>query len=261
MRPDDAHPHERLPLGAMLVEAGFVTQSQVDDALTEAAETGERLGEVVVRQGWASEDEVAMVLAEQWGLNYVASGGIWFESDALSRLSRDDARRVEALPTRIQDGHVVVAVAEPTEQRLADLRRLIGDDTVVVVVPKSALHTGLQSELLSDGDGETGDDEPATVVPLISLQTAEEPPAELTTTLHEVVSENVQTNREVAPIPGDSVAALAAQVRGVADAIAALAEYEQRVAELEAELGSRRQVTREVRELLARVVLLLDEPA
>ncbi|MBA2383170.1 MAG: hypothetical protein H0V68_00685 [Actinobacteria bacterium] len=133
----------------MLVEAGLLTQGQVDEALAESTETGERLGEVVVGHGWASEDEVAMLLAEQWGLNYVAAGGIWFESDALTRMSREDARRIETLPTRIQDGRVVVAVAEPTEQRLADLRRLIGEDTLVVVVPKSALHTGLQSELLS----------------------------------------------------------------------------------------------------------------
>jgi type IV pilus assembly protein PilB len=240
----------------MLVEAGLLTKGQLDEALAEGTETGERLGEVVVRRGWVREEDVAMLLAEQWGLNYVASGGIWFESDALTRLSREDARRVEALPTRIQDGHVVVAVAEPTEQRLAELRRLIGEDTVVVVVPKSALHTGLQSELLSEAGAET----PA--VPVVSTPEADEQPAELPTALREVASESVRAPRaDIAPSSGDSVAALAAQVRGVADSIAALAEYEQRVAQLEAELESRREATKEIRELLARVVRLLDESA
>ena len=59
----------------------------------------------------------------------------------------------------------------------------------------------------------------------------------------------------------DIVAALAAQVRGVADSIAALSEYEQRVAELESELNTRREATKEIRELLTRVVRLLDESA
>jgi hypothetical protein len=260
---DDAQPRERLPLGAMLVEAGFISQGQVDEALAEASDTGERLGEVVVRRGWATEDDVAMLLAEQWGLNYVASGGIWFESDALMRLSRDDARRVEALPTRIQDGHVVVAVAEPTEERLADLRRLIGDDTVVVVVPKSALHTGLQSELLLDAAPNDG--EAATVVALKSVP-EDEAGVQSKPVFKKAGAEgryahpvNAVPGGDGGPPAGDSVASLAAQMRGFADSIAALAEFEQRVAQLEAELASRKETTKEVRELLGRVVSLLDE--
>ena len=199
-----------------------------------------------------------MLLAEQWGLSYVASGGIWFESDALSRLSREEARRVEALPTRIQDGRVVVAVAEPTEERLADLRRLIGEDTVVVVVPKTALDTGLQSELLSDEVDE------ATIVPFAPAPAPAPAPAEqaeLPAALREAASETAQPRPAEPPSGGDTVAALAAQVRGVADSIAALAEYEQRVAQLEAELETRRTATTEIRELLARVVRLLDDSA
>ena len=258
---DDGQPRARVPLGVMLVDAGFISQGQVDEALAEAAETGERLGEVVVRRGWATEDDVAMLLAEQWGLNYVASGGIWFESDALMRLSRDDARRVEALPTRIQDGHVVVAVAEPTEERLADLRRLIGDDTVVVVVPKSALHTGLQSELLLDPSPKDAD--PGTVVELRSAAVESKPLFKKSGSegRYAIPTNAAPPSEKGAPPAGEGVAALAAQVRGVADAIAALTEYEQRVAQLEAELSSRKQANEEIRELLGRVVQLLDESA
>jgi hypothetical protein len=262
--PDDGRPRERVPLGAMLVEAGFITPGQVDEALAEGARTGERLGEIVVRRGWATEDDVAILLAEQWGLNYVASGGIWFESDALVRLSRDDARRVEALPTRIQDGRVVVAVAEPTEQRLADLRRLIGEDLVVVVVPKSALHTGLQSELLLDGNAAKS----ATVVPLMPAA-AEEAAMDSEPVFRKAGAEGryatsmdgVAQEGDGAAQGGDIVAALAAQVRGFADSIAALSEYEQRVAELESELSKRKQATKEIQELLGRVVQMLDESA
>jgi hypothetical protein len=63
-------------------------------------------------------------------------------------MSREDAQRLEALPTRVEDGRVVVAVAEPTEQRLGALRELLGEETVMIVVPKSALDAGLRSDLL-----------------------------------------------------------------------------------------------------------------
>ncbi len=148
----------RRPLGSFLTEGGFISEAQLAEGLKEGASTGARLGEVVVRRGWASEDDVAKLLAEQWQLGYVERASIYFDAEALTRLSRAQARQLEALPTRIQDGHVVVAVAEPTEQRLAALRAVIGDDTVVVVVPKTALDAGLRSELLSGTEDEVADD-------------------------------------------------------------------------------------------------------
>ena len=143
---------ERVPLGQLLVAEGFISDVQLHQALHVGSQTGERLGEVVVRQGLASEEDIARLLAEQWDLSYVDRASIWFDANALARLSREDAQRLEAMPTRVQDGRVVVAVAEPTEQRLEALREVIGEDTVVVVVPKTALEAGLHSELLaSDG--------------------------------------------------------------------------------------------------------------
>ena len=121
---------------------------QLDDALYEGSRTGERLGEVVVRRGLATEDDVARLLAEQWALDYVERSSIWFDANALAQMSREDAQRLEALPTRVEDGRVVVAVAEPTEQRLGALRELLGEETVMIVVPKSALDAGLRSDLL-----------------------------------------------------------------------------------------------------------------
>jgi hypothetical protein len=147
---------ERVPLGQLLVAEGILDNAQLDTALHVGSQTGERLGEVVVRQGLASEEDIARLLAEQWDLSYVDRASIWFDANALARLSREDAQRLEAMPTRVEDGRVVVAVAEPTEERLAALREVIGEDTVVVVVPKTALQAGIHSQLLaSDGRSPT----------------------------------------------------------------------------------------------------------
>ncbi len=156
LSPADPPASERVPLGQLLVAEGFISDVQLHQALHVGSQTGERLGEVVVRQGLASEEDIARLLAEQWDLSYVDRASIWFDANALARLSREDAQRLEAMPTRVQDGRVVVAVAEPTEQRLEELREVIGEDTVVVVVPKTALEAGLHSELLaSDGRAPT----------------------------------------------------------------------------------------------------------
>jgi Type II secretion system (T2SS), protein E, N-terminal domain len=158
-RPEDSEMESgRPPLGTLLTERGFVNQAQLAEALALGTQTGARLGETVVERGWATEDDVAKLLAEQWQLGYVDRASIFFDADALGRLSREEAQRLEALPTRIQDGHVVVAVAEPTEERLSALRAVIGEDTLVVVVPKTALDAGLRSDLLSSGNGEVANE-------------------------------------------------------------------------------------------------------
>ncbi len=147
----------RPQLGQLLVEAGFMNQEQLDDALFEGSRTGERIGEVVIRRGLAGEEDVARLLAEQWNLEFVERSAIWFDPNALALMSREDAQRLEALPTRIEGGHVVVAVAEPTEERLEALREVIGESNVVIVVPKSALEAGLRSQLLASRGESSGE--------------------------------------------------------------------------------------------------------
>ena len=146
---DQASEAKRTALGTLLIERGYIDQEQLDEALRRSAENGERLGEVIVKLGWASEDDLAKVLAEQWHLRYFERSAISFDGKALRRMSWEDASRLEALPIQETDeGAVVVAVAEPTDARLLALRELLGDRIDFVVVARGAIETGLRSELL-----------------------------------------------------------------------------------------------------------------
>ncbi|HST13435.1 MAG TPA: hypothetical protein VLJ44_01135 [Gaiellaceae bacterium] len=155
---DQASDAKRTALGTLLIERGYIDQEQLDEALRRSAENGERLGEVIVKLGWASEDDLAKVLAEQWHLRYFERSAISFDGKALRRMSWEDASRLEALPIQENDeGAVVVAVAEPTDARLLALRELLGDRIDFVVVAKGALETGLRSELLARNGTSTAD--------------------------------------------------------------------------------------------------------
>lgn len=244
---------QRKPLGALLVDAGLIDDGQLAEALQEGTQTGERLGELVVRRGWVTEDEVARLLADQWDLDYVDRASIWFDADALGRLSREDAQRLEALPVRVEGDQVVVAVAEPTEQRLAELRKLIGDEAIVVVVPKTALDAGIRSELLSSRGSAT--EEPN----MSEEQTAEdweadlasgEPGSDEPTVLHAVPSGGVDLSEVEASAKNivEFIAGHAATVR----------DYEQRIAALEQELTTIRATTADAKTQLAAVMDLVD---
>ena len=57
------------PLGALLVEKGFVSGAELDEALRDQEQKGRRLGEILVERGYLSGAALALALAEQHGLD------------------------------------------------------------------------------------------------------------------------------------------------------------------------------------------------
>src|SRR6266508_5360213 len=63
----DAADPGRRRLGAVLVEAGLVSEHDLEEALAEQERSGQRLGELLVARGLVSAAAVANALAEQHG--------------------------------------------------------------------------------------------------------------------------------------------------------------------------------------------------
>ena len=61
-----------LRIGDMLVAAGFVTEEQVREALTEQRSTGRRLGEELVSLGFVTEVQLIQVLSNQLSVPWVS---------------------------------------------------------------------------------------------------------------------------------------------------------------------------------------------
>jgi hypothetical protein len=126
----------RRSLSALLTQAGIVTAEQIQEALAEGERTREKLGEVVIRRGWASESQLASLLAEQWGLATVDSDADALALDPVAVTSLDPVRCAElgGFPVWLDEaGIVVVAIAEPSEERMSGFRELLGSVSFVVV--------------------------------------------------------------------------------------------------------------------------------
>ena len=61
----------RKKLGECLIQAGLITEDDLQSALTEHKRTGERLGAVLVRLNLATERQIAKALAYQLGFPYL----------------------------------------------------------------------------------------------------------------------------------------------------------------------------------------------
>jgi hypothetical protein len=129
----------RPSLASLMVEEGVATSEQLEQALAEGQQNGERLGEVVLRHGWINEAGLAGLIARQWDLSYVALSAISLDDTARTLLSRDVCKRVGACPVSYDDGVPVLAVADPNEDRFAAVREALGVPCSFFVTPGSAL--------------------------------------------------------------------------------------------------------------------------
>jgi type IV pilus assembly protein PilB len=131
------------PIGELLVRAGRLARSQLEEALEEQRRLSEhvRIGELLVARNALSKKALAQALAEQHGLPFVDLARVEVESAATSLLTESFARRTQVLPVQLlDDGSVLVAVADPTDLATADeLRMALGRNVVLAVGDASAL--------------------------------------------------------------------------------------------------------------------------
>ena len=112
-REDTAPSAKRKRLGDLLVEAGLVTASQVNEALEQQKKTGKRLGSIVIAKGWVSDQDVLQLLSEQLNVPYVRLRSRIYDPDVIRLLERDIARRLRVLPLFKVRGVLFLATANP----------------------------------------------------------------------------------------------------------------------------------------------------
>ena len=126
----------RPQLGSILLDKGFVTSEQLDRALAERAQ-GELLGETLVRLGYVFEEDLARVLAEQAGVPYLNLQAVDVDRYAAAMVPRQLGETLLALPVRFTpEGGLVIAVADPTDERL--MRRLAAEIKCPIVLNVAA---------------------------------------------------------------------------------------------------------------------------
>jgi hypothetical protein len=141
----------RPSLVSLLAEAGVASEAELRRAVAEAHEQGLRLGELVVRRGWADEEAMARLLADQWGLPFLGRESLAIDPVAAGLLPFSHAHALGGCVLGIRDHGPLTVVADPTTERLNALRAHL-DDAVIgcsasfAVVTASSLE-GLLAQL------------------------------------------------------------------------------------------------------------------
>jgi MshEN domain len=102
-------------LSDILVELGFVTEAQAEDAVQTARNPGQPTPEkVLLQSGAISEGQLARALAERYGLDHIDLSEFAVDTSAAGLLRKTAAKRYLAAPVGFtDDGALVLAVADP----------------------------------------------------------------------------------------------------------------------------------------------------
>jgi len=104
-----------------------VTLSELKEALHDQNRTGGNLGEILLQKGYVTHEVLARALSKQSGLDFMPLDQTPSENCALDAVSEGIAVKYRLLPTKMQDGKLIVLIESPRDrQALKDVSVLLG---------------------------------------------------------------------------------------------------------------------------------------
>ena len=95
-------------IGDVVVDLGFADREVVDNAVEKARAQGRTTGEVLVDTAAITPDQLARVLAERFGVDYVDLSKFSIDTAATTLISSEAARHYNAVPIGFQIGRAHV---------------------------------------------------------------------------------------------------------------------------------------------------------
>jgi type IV pilus assembly protein PilB len=108
-------------IGDVVVDLGFATREKVEEAVELARAQRKPTGQVLVEQGILRHDQLARVVAERYGLDYIDLSVYELDMGAVNLLEMEAIRRYQAVPVGfLEDGTLLLAMADPTNVLTVD---------------------------------------------------------------------------------------------------------------------------------------------
>ncbi len=133
-------------LGDLLVREGLLTREQLAKALQEQVQTpGQRLGLTVVRMGMVPETEVVRMLARQYRMPAVDLARFEVDTRLLKLIPAELASKHTVLPLKRDGRQLTVAIADPTSMGVIDdLKFITRYDIIPVLAGEYSMRAAIE---------------------------------------------------------------------------------------------------------------------
>ena len=151
----------RKKIGECLIQAGLISEDDLQVALAEHKKTGERVGSVLVRLNLATEKQITKALAYQLGFPYASLSDEPPDPAAIVLISKDVALKRVCVAVKLEKNLLTVAMSDPLLFSLVqDLEFQTGYRIKQVVATRTdilqAIETGYPDKALAKYTGVTG---------------------------------------------------------------------------------------------------------
>lgn len=103
-----------LKLGELLLKAQLLNQQQLQKALEEQKNTGGKLGEILQRLGYVTEDDIIECLSHQFGVPSINLRHFEIDSNVARLIPVDLARKYNVIPVNKTGATLTLAMTDPT---------------------------------------------------------------------------------------------------------------------------------------------------
>ncbi len=156
---------QRSYLGNQLIEAGIISQEQLDEALNQQSIHGRGpskglLGRMLVDLGYCTEDDIAGIMAKKSGSVFMSLNSRTVDMAAANLITPELALKYKALPIGFENNRLLIAMMNPSDIiAVDDLRILTGHDLQTVVVPDRELDAAINRFANMGKQGENSEPE------------------------------------------------------------------------------------------------------
>ncbi|MBW7473844.1 Flp pilus assembly complex ATPase component TadA [Paenibacillus oenotherae] len=135
---------QRKRIGDLLIEAGLLTQEQLNTALEEQKTLKKRLGDLLVLKNYVTEQQIIETLEIQLGVSYVQINHLEMDPKIIALIPQKLAERQKVLPIRIEGNKLIVAMNDPLDYFAIDeLRMTTGMNITPVITSKDELERAI----------------------------------------------------------------------------------------------------------------------
>jgi len=150
-------------LGEILVSQGRISGEQLSEGLRAQQTDGRSLGKILVSLGYIGEEELARALSTRLNVEYVEFSEADVNPEALKTIPEDVLVQHNAVPLRIENGRLLVAMSDPNDLLArSDLTISSGYPITAVIASRDAVEA-IQGRLFSVSE-HRDDDAPASAL-------------------------------------------------------------------------------------------------
>ena len=148
----DKTPTKTRPLGERLIDAGVLTPEQLRIALKEQKRSREMLGQILIRLGFVSDEQLQQVLAQQAGAVQRNLAFVEIDPEAVRLLPEEVARRHKVIPIRREEGILTVAMVDTFDVVAVDaVQNATGLDVNVIAASEKDVLEAINTHYVDEG--------------------------------------------------------------------------------------------------------------